>query len=302
MTHSNSLSFSCSSRNAPCTKKTTAPCCPQFQPTNARSAFSTSSVIWSWFLDPSQHSFFLPKWRYSREDYRPIWPIPKFFVSCCCLLHIRLFLIVLQIVEQLLSDLVILWEFELRFAFATSLATRLLQNFLVDGCFLLFTENKLSVDGAGAFRRRCWSGNWYIWLEVVKKPSTYFLWICQPNFRTFEVICTWRKSSKLGPEGLSASNFFRNGWKTVWRTQCFLPPLVFFTLRCPSALCSKVAQCARKAGRYVRRKLISSSVSFLGWVDGCGEGDRKGECDAECDIERFASESQVESSANFPDK
>lgn len=175
MTHSNSVSFSCSSRNAPCTKKTTAPCCPQFQPTNARSAFSTSSVIWSWFLDPSQYSLFLPEWRYSRKDYRPIWSIPKFFVSSCCLLRIRLFLIVLQIIEHLLSDFVILWKFEFRSASFTSLATQLLQNFLVDGHFLLFTENKLSVDGAGPFRRRRRSGNWYIWLRVVEKPSTYFL-------------------------------------------------------------------------------------------------------------------------------
>ena len=58
MTHSNSLSFPSSSRNAPCTKKTTSPCCPQFQPINPLSAFRTSSAIWFWFLHPSLHTFF----------------------------------------------------------------------------------------------------------------------------------------------------------------------------------------------------------------------------------------------------
>jgi hypothetical protein len=44
MTHSNNLSFPCSFRNAPCTKKTMSPCCPQSQPINPCRAFSTSSV------------------------------------------------------------------------------------------------------------------------------------------------------------------------------------------------------------------------------------------------------------------
>ena len=98
---------------------------------------------------------------------------------------------------------------------------------------------------------------------------------------------TWRRSSKLRPDEESMLNFFRNCWKTVWRIQDFLLPLVFFTLRCPSALCSRVLQYAWKAERNVWRKAVSSFVNFVRWVDWPGEGE--GKRGGESDIKQVAS-------------